>query len=64
MSEGQSVDKNTLIGYVGTTGNSTGYHLHWEIRKGDMSTKINPCANPTLSLGDTITRGGGMNGGQ
>ena len=64
VSEGQSVDKNTLIGYVGTTGNSTGYHLHWEIRKGDMSTKINPCANPTLSLGDTITRGGGMNGGQ
>ena len=64
VSEGQVVDKNTLIGYVGTTGNSTGYHLHWEIRKGDMTTKINPCANPTLALGDTITRGGGINGGQ
>ena len=64
VSEGQVVDRNTLIGYVGTTGNSTGYHLHWEIRKGDMTTKINPCANPILSLGDTITRGGGINGGQ
>ena len=64
VSEGQVVDRNTLIGYVGSTGNSSGPHLHWEIRKGDMSTKINPCANPILALGDTITRGGGNNGGQ
>ena len=64
VSEGQVVDRNTLIGYVGSTGNSTGSHLHWEIRKGDLSTKINPCVTPSLSLGDTITRGGGINGGE
>ena len=64
VSEGQVVDKNTLIGYVGSTGNSSGAHLHWEIRKGDLSTKINPCMTPNLSLGDTIIRGGGNNGGQ
>ena len=64
VSEGQVVDRNTLIGYVGSTGNSTGHHLHWEIRKGDLSTKINPCVTPNLSLGDTIIRGGGINGGE
>ena len=64
VSEGQVVDRNTLIGYVGSTGNSTGPHLHWEIRKGDLSTKINPCVTPSLSLGDTITRGGGINGSE
>ena len=61
VSEGQTVNHTDCIGYVGTTGNSTGYHLHWEIRDSDLSTKINPCANPTLSVGMTITRGqGGM----
>ena len=59
FSEGQTVNHTDCIGYVGTTGNSTGYHLHWEIRAGDLSTKINPCANPTLSVGMTITRGQG-----
>ena len=59
VSEGQTVNHTDCSGYVGTTGNSTGYHLHWEIRDGDLSTKINPCANPTLSVGMTITRGQG-----
>ena len=64
VSEGQVVNKNTIIGYVGSTGNSTGSHLHWEIRKEDLSTKINPCVSPSLSLEQTIIRGGGNNGGQ
>ena len=59
VSVGQTVNHTDCIGYVGTTGNSTGYHLHWEIRDGDLSTKINPCANPTLYVGMTITRGQG-----
>lgn len=27
------VEQGTLLGYVGSTGNSTGSHLHWETRK-------------------------------
>jgi len=28
---GQVISQGTLMGYVGSTGNSTGPHLHWEI---------------------------------
>lgn len=59
VSEGQTINHTDCIGYVGTTGNSSGYHLHWEIRDNDLSTKINPCESPTLSVGMTITRGQG-----
>jgi len=32
VSVGQSVSQGDVIGYVGTTGNSTGNHLHLELR--------------------------------
>ncbi len=32
VKKGQKVTTGDLLGYVGTTGNSTGYHLHFEIR--------------------------------
>lgn len=32
VSEGQVVSQGQVLGYVGTTGSSTGYHLHYELR--------------------------------
>lgn len=37
---GQRVTRGDLIGYVGSTGSSTGPHLHYEVIKGD--TKVDP----------------------
>jgi LysM repeat protein len=38
---GQSVAQGTVIGSLGTTGNSTGPHLHFELRN-DVFGKVNP----------------------
>jgi murein DD-endopeptidase MepM/ murein hydrolase activator NlpD len=35
--EGQSVTQGDVLGRVGTTGLSTGAHLHWEVRVGDVA---------------------------
>ncbi|HEX6780498.1 MAG TPA: peptidoglycan DD-metalloendopeptidase family protein [Solirubrobacterales bacterium] len=40
VASGQAVEGGTRIGYVGSTGNSTGPHLHFEVRRYD--TPIDP----------------------
>jgi murein DD-endopeptidase MepM/ murein hydrolase activator NlpD len=40
VAEGQSVRKGDVIGYVGSTGRSTGSHLHYEVRIGGEA--VNP----------------------
>ena len=41
---GDKVDTNTIIGIMGTSGNSTGIHTHYEVYLGGASTKyrVNP----------------------
>ena len=40
--EGQKVSRATVLGTMGTTGNSTGVHLHYQINNSN-NTPINPC---------------------
>lgn len=43
VQEGQVVAKGDVIGYVGSTGRSTGPHLHYELR--EQGRPINPVGN-------------------
>ena len=43
VSAGQSVVQGQVLGYVGSTGNSTGNHLHLEVWKGgSKANAVNP----------------------
>ena len=48
---GETVNIDTALGRVGTSGNSTGYHLHWEVRyhANNSSSSVNPIKSAELN---------------
>ena len=50
VKKGQNIDQHERIATVGNSGNSTGYHLHYEIVKN--ATKIDP--RPSLNLKKSV----------
>jgi hypothetical protein len=47
VSEGQIIRAGHVVGHVGTTGNSTGAHLHFEVQVCDPDTKACSAHSPT-----------------
>ena len=63
VSSGQAVDGGTRIGYVGSTGRSTGPHLHFEVRRYDTPIDPAPLLLSTVAGRPSTTARRGPSGG-
>ena len=59
VQEGEMVRKGDLIGYVGSTGRSTGPHLHYEVRVDGIAVDPTPYMTPQFASLDQVEGGQG-----
>ena len=55
VSNGQTVDENTIVGVMGNTGYSAGRHLHFEV-KNTQGIKIDPTPYLSKAISDTSSQ--------
>lgn len=55
VSNGQTVDENTIVGVMGNTGYSAGRHLHFEV-KNNQGIKIDPTSYLSKAISDTSSQ--------
>jgi len=54
VSRGQTVEQGDVVGYVGSTGRSTGPHLHWEVVRNDVNLAIPTERGQSIGRGDAV----------
>lgn len=52
VNEGQQVSRGDTIGLMGSTGDSSGVHLHFELHQSEWTVEKQNAINPVFALGD------------